>query len=452
VRRPTILHVLEAFAGGTERHLLDVVRHAQGFEHVLAVPPRHLGRSTERACALARAAGAQMELVDMPRGPDLGAITALGALVRRVRPDIVHGHSSIGGALARVAAAGSGVPVVYTPHGVSRARWALAVERSLRGRTHRLIAVSESERAFALEHRLVSPERVRVIPNGIELEAPPAHRSLRAALGVGPGVPLVGCVARLTWQKAPEIFVEACGNAARRLPQARFVLIGSGPQRRLVEHAALSCGLNGNFQLLDGLDDAAGALSELDVFVLPSRFEGAPYTPLEAMRAGVAVVVSDADGNRDTVTPGVSGLIVPREDPLALAEAIVHLVEDLELRERLVAGALSTLPEFDVRRMASALEGVYAELLAGRRPRLAGRERRVSHDRRRRLDRRALEDRRASRDRRGPHERCQARNVERRRRADRRREVDRRARLDRRRHADRRASHHRKPFRAPFRR
>src|SRR5205085_154894 len=117
-----------------------------------------------------------------------------------------------------------------TPHGLSRARWATALERMLRGRVDRFIAVSPSERDFAVRRALVSPERVVVIPNGIELAPPRAPaQSLRDLLDVPGDVPLVGCVARLTWQKAPEVYVAAAGLVARHLPQARFVLIGSGP-------------------------------------------------------------------------------------------------------------------------------------------------------------------------------------------------------------------------------
>jgi glycosyltransferase involved in cell wall biosynthesis len=446
--RPTVLHVLEAFAGGTERHLIDLVRRVDAVEHVIAVPDHHHGRSTARAARLAAAAGATVERVSMARWGEphqnLAGLCALRRLVQRRSPAVVHGHSSIGGAVARLATVGTGVPVVYTPHGVSRARWALAVERTLRPRTTRLIAVSESERVFVLENGLAGADRVVVIPNGIEQEAPtPPRPSLRASLGVSPATVLVGCVARLTWQKAPEVYVAACAAAARRLPEATFVLIGSGPLRPLVERAAVAAGLNGHFQLLDSFEGAAGALAELDVFVLPSRFEGAPYTPLEAMRAGVPVVVSDAAGNRDTVTPGVDGLVVPREDPRSLADAIVRLVEDSALRERLVEGGRATLPRFDVRHMASAVEHLYAELIAERRDSTVATRRPRIGERRSQAERRAAHDRRATSDRRASHARRTWIRRDQRAGHDRRAWVrgDRRAGHDRRSANDRRSAH-----------
>jgi len=371
MRAGTVLHVLEAFAGGTERHLLDLVRHVEGYDHVLAVPSRHHGRSTAGAVRRAELAGARVEIVEMGRAgagaPNLAALVRLRRLIDRLAPDLVHGHSSIGGALARVAAAPVEVPVLYTPHGLSRSRWALGVERLLGGRAERLIAVSASERNFALRHGIARAERIVVIPNGLELRPPaPPVRGLRERLGIPDGVPLVGCCARLAWQKAPEVYVAAAALAARELPAAHFVLVGSGPLRQAVERAIARAGLAPRFHLLSGLDDAAASMGELDAYVLPSRFEGGPYTPLEAMRAGVPVVVTDVDGNRDTVAHGRSGLIVPAEDPTALAHAMIAVLRDAALSERLVRGAREELPRFDVRRMARMTARVYAELLAGR--------------------------------------------------------------------------------------
>lgn len=375
---PRVLHVLEAFAGGTERHLLDLVRHVDGFEHVIAVPSQHLGLSTARAMRAARDAGARVEPVEMGRSGasvlNLSAFLRLHGLIDDLAPDVVHGHSSIGGALARMATATTGVPLVYTPHGLSRARWATTVERLLRSRIDRFIAVSASERDFALAHAVVRPDRVWVIPNGVDLEQPPpAERSLRERLRIPQGAPLVGCCARLTWQKAPEVYVAAAALVTRSLPQARFLLVGSGPLKRSIDRAIGDAGLSHRFHLLPSLSDAAASLPELDAFALPSRFEGAPYTPLEAMRAGVPVIVSDAAGNRDTVESGVSGLVVPTDDPVRLAEAIVAVVRNAGLREQLVEGGRAALTRFDVRRMAAATQRLYEDVLDERADRLASR-------------------------------------------------------------------------------
>lgn len=365
--RPVVLHVVESFAAGTERHVLDLIRHTREFDHVLAIPSYHQGQSTAQSAAVAESFGARVERVEMGRyrAPHrhMRALAALRELIECLRPDVVHGHSSIGGAMARLAAIGFRCPVVYTPHAPSRSRWALAAERLLATRTHRLIAVSESEREFMLAHRLAEQRQVVVIPNGIELEPPPPlDEPLRARLGISPDTKLIGCVGRLSWQKAPEVFVSACSILAERLPDAHFVLIGSGPLQALVEKAIRVTGLEERFHLVPGLPGAAAALAELDVYALPSRFEGGPYTPMEAMRAGTPVVVTGVPGNRDLVEHWKSGLVVPPDEPYALATAILTVLQDAGLRDRLVEGARRSLDRFEVRSMAADTSAVYREL------------------------------------------------------------------------------------------
>ncbi|HEY1593556.1 MAG TPA: glycosyltransferase family 4 protein [Solirubrobacteraceae bacterium] len=368
-----VLHALEAFAGGTERHLLDLVAHVEDAEHVIAVPSVHLGRPTIDAIVRAREIGATVELVEMTRSPaphrNAAAITSMRSLIRRYRPDVVHGHSSLGGAISRLSATGTQVPVAYTPNGLSRATWALTAERYLRSRTDWLIAVSEGEAEFAAGKRLAPPDRISVIRNGIDLEPlAPLRPSLRARLGVAETTPLVGCLGRLTWQKAPEIYAAACGIAARRIPDAHYLLIGSGLHEDLVRAELESAGLGDRFHWLDALPGAAAAFAELDLYVLPSRFEGGPYTPLEAMRARTATVLTDVAGNSDSVEHGVTGLLVPVDEPEPLADAIVELIRDPARRAAFAAAGEERLRMlFDVREMAEQTAEVYQRLAADRR-------------------------------------------------------------------------------------
>jgi glycosyltransferase involved in cell wall biosynthesis len=370
-----ILHALEAFAGGTERHLLDLVRHVPGAEHVIAVPSIHLGRPTAQAARRAREEGAIVEIVEMTRSPsphrNAAAINSMRALIRRHRPDVVHGHSSLGGAISRLSTPRMQAPVVYTPNGLSRAPWALTVERYLGSRTDWFVAVSESEGEFAVRKRLVPAERMSVVRNGIEqLPPPPPRPSLRARLEIPEHTPLVGCLGRLTWQKAPEVYVAACAIAGRSVPEAHFVLIGSGLEDAKVRDALEDSQLGDRFHWLDALPDAAGAFGELDLYVLPSRFEGGPYTPLEAMRAHTPVILTDVAGNRDTIEDGVSGLLVPVDDPERLGDAIADLLRDRERRaRRAVAGAARLTPLFDVREMGEHTARVYERVLSDRRSR-----------------------------------------------------------------------------------
>jgi glycosyltransferase involved in cell wall biosynthesis len=201
---------------------------------------------------------------------------------------------------------------------------------------------------------------VTVIPNGVDVEAAPCPLDLRAHLGVPDGAPLVGTIARLVPQKAPEDYVAACELIGRAIPDARFVLIGSGELEAEVDAAVARAGLGGRFTRLASLPGAAGVLAQLDVFALSSRFEGGPYSPLEAMRAETPVVLTEVVGSRDTVEDGVSGLVVPPGDVPAMATAVVGLLRDPQRRRQMGrAGRQRVLTHFDVRAMGRSLDDLY---------------------------------------------------------------------------------------------
>ena len=363
---PIVLHVLEALqaGGGTGRHVLDIVRHAHGVRHEVVVPRRRHGwpPDPDRLAAL-EAAGATLHLVAMRRAPahpgNALALRRLRAIVRARRPAVVHGHSAIGGVLGRLAAPDD-VARVYTPNGITNLRPGLMVERALgRRRTDVLVAVSPGEAAMARDLGLVAADRIETIPNGIEPDAEPTEVDLRSLLGVPAGTPLVGSVARLVHQKAPEDFVAV----AARVPDVHFVLIGAGPRQRAVERAVREAGLGARWHHVELLPHVDRVLGQLDVFVLTSRFEGGPYTPLEAMRAGTPVVVTDVVGNRDAAADGRVGLLAPAGDVDGLAAAVSRLLADDARRARLgAAGREHVRAHHDVAEQGRAHAALYARL------------------------------------------------------------------------------------------
>ena len=369
---PVVLHVLEALEGGTARHVVDVVRHVEHFEHHVAVPSVRVGGLTDRdAPQRMRDAGATVHVVEMRRTPvtvrNARALLELRRLVRSLDARIVHGHSSIGGVLARGAAWSTRRPCVYTPNGIATGRGPLAVERALARVTARIIAVSPSEARLLEQRHIASGDRVQVIPNGIELEPPRLGPpvDLRERLGLAPGAPLVGTVARLVPQKAPERFVALAAAVHRRDATAHFVLIGDGPLRADVDRRVAAGAVGSHFHRVAELPGAAAALGELDVFVLASRFEGGPYAPLEAMRAGVPVVLTDVVGNRDVVETGRSGFLVPEDDTEAMAHVVHDLLADRAHRDAVgEAGRARVRERFDVVSTGRALAAVYGSLVA----------------------------------------------------------------------------------------
>jgi glycosyltransferase involved in cell wall biosynthesis len=180
--------------------------------------------------------------------------------------------------------------------------------------------------------------------------------------GLDPRAPLVVCVGRLCRQKGQDVLLRAWPRVLRRVPGARLVLVGDGPDRaRLAGRAPKSVLFAG------AVTDAAPWYRAADLVVLPSRWEGMALAPLEAMACERPVVVTDVDGARESL-PGAlaASCLVPPEDPAALARAVTGLLLDPPLRASLGRlGRRHVLSTHDVRLTAAAVADVYRDLLAG---------------------------------------------------------------------------------------
>jgi glycosyltransferase involved in cell wall biosynthesis len=364
--------VCEALESGVARHVTDLVTHARNVHHIVAVPPRRVGGVTDTTAVPAmQAAGADVHVIDMRRNPihpaNARATLALRQLQRRLRPDVVHGHSSIGGALARATPARR-TARVWTPNGVMTAAPVLAMERAFGLRTDRVVAVSESEAQLLVAHRVVPRNKIVVIPNGISVAEPgPAPMDVRQHLGLDSDTPLVGAIGRIAAQKAPLTFVDACRIVAQSRADVHFVQVGDGPLAGDVDRAVQEWDRRGQFHRLGPQDNAASLLPQLSVLVQISMYEGGPYVPLEAMRARIPVVLSDVVGNRDTIVDGVSGLLVPVSAPSDTAAAVLRLLADTAAADEIAAAGRRRFEEcFDVEIMARAHEAMYADAVAQR--------------------------------------------------------------------------------------
>jgi glycosyltransferase involved in cell wall biosynthesis len=207
-----------------------------------------------------------------------------------------------------------------------------------------------------------------VIRSGIAIDAyrcrPEARAAARAALGVPPGAPLVGMIACLKPQKAPEDFVAVAARVRAALPEARFFLAGDGERRQAVEAAARAAGLDGAFQLLGWRRDVPELLAALDVLVLTSRWEGLPRVLPQAMAAGRPVVATNVNGAPEAVRDGVTGYLVPPGDIAGLADRVIALLRDPATREAMGRAARAAVHEFDATEMVRRQEALYGRLVA----------------------------------------------------------------------------------------
>ncbi|MNX66217.1 putative glycosyltransferase EpsD [compost metagenome] len=271
------------------------------------------------------------------------------------------------------------MPHLYTVHGWSfhqrGSALAEAAARSLEAVASRLsrqvVCVSHADQRSGLVHSILSAQRSRVIPNGIDPSRfrpdPLARARLRQALGVAEGEPLIGLFGRLTRQKAQGVFLRAAAEVLAREPASRFMLVGDGEDRAALAALSAGLGLGGRLLMLGSRSDVPALLAATDVFVLPSLWEGLPIALLEAMACGVPVIASAVDGSVEVVQPGQSGLLVPPGEVAPLAEAILALIRTPALAARLsAAGRERVLALYPLSRMIAAIEALYAEVAAAR--------------------------------------------------------------------------------------
>lgn len=373
-RVPRVLLVHEPPDGGVAQHVYWLARDLRrsGFEPEVAGPPDGMFR------AEIGAAGVRYHDVGFSRArprPDR-EIFAVGELIRlliRGRFDLMHAHSSKAGVYGRLAASIAAVPAVYTPHcfafigPVSNRRKGAAItaEAALALVTRRIICVSESERLAALSAKVGKDTRLDVVLQGIpEPDATVTVDETVAAMRERG--PVVGVVNVLRAQKRTDVFLDSIPHVWKREPTTQFVVVGSGPEHASLVQRARQLNLldDKRFRFLSFQAPSVRYLNGLDVFVLPSDWEGLPIGLLEAQAAGVPQVATALAANREVVTED-TGLIVPNADPEALAAGIAQLVSSEMSRRDMAQASVDRHREFFVwDRMLRGIVETYRRSLA----------------------------------------------------------------------------------------
>lgn len=383
--RIAVCHVLEATEGGTRQYLNDVLLGlpADRFEQTAVVSTLRTPEFAEDIERF-REAGVRVEIVEMVREvdrvQDLRAFRELRGFFRENSFDIIHTHSSKAGMLGRFAAWWSQNQAlrVHSPHAFAFEmdyppfrRWLFLTAERIAGRlTHLLICTCEGERGIAVRNRIVPPNRAAVVRTGVDLKRfhpqPDAHR-IREDLDLPARHRIVGTVGAIVEQKGHRTLVEAAPLVIEEMPHTTFVIVGSGALRPELEARVSELGLGRRFRFLGHRDDVPRVLAGLDLFVMPSLWEGMPYALVEAMAVGVPVVGSDIPGIADLVRPHQTGRLTPAGDPVALAGAIrTALSEDGKSATMAQAAREMIVREHSRERMLASLAGAYERLMEDR--------------------------------------------------------------------------------------
>lgn len=297
----------------------------------------------------------------------LGKSGELRRLLREERFDIVHAHD--GRAQTISFRASMGLPVVrvasrlvaFPPRHPLVHRWKYSLT------THGVIALSQAVRQVLLEAG-VPDAHIEVIEPGIELPAKLPDARLRAAArarwGFASGEFVIGHIAAFTREKGQDIALKAALELASRLPRARMLLAGDGPERSQPGVVELARQASGIAQLPGFVEDLDEFYAALDVFIMPSRSEAWGLTALRAMAFGLPVIASNVGGLPEAVEHGESGWLIQPERPAALAEAIVEAASDPARLAELGRRARARAEQFSIARTVERTEQLYARLLA----------------------------------------------------------------------------------------
>ena len=294
---------------------------------------------------------------------------ALRSLVREREIDLVHAHSPLAAAGARIGLRGL-ARIVYSEQNVWDAyhpatRWANMLTFPL---NDHVLAVSDHVRR-SMRFPRVLPLRmppVSVVYHGLDwraVEQWSMSNGARTKLGLPADAPVVGTVANFRPEKGQKHLIEAAAIVRRSVPDVRFVLIGRGPLEDDLRRQIAELGLQDTVLLPDYRGPAVSVLSAFDVFVLPSIYEGLSIAALEAMAIGRPMVVSAIGPLQELMGDPPAGMIVPTSQPQAIADALVEVITDPALSRTLGDAARRRAKAFDVRDVVSRAEAIYEELL-----------------------------------------------------------------------------------------
>jgi glycosyltransferase involved in cell wall biosynthesis len=350
-----VLHVIQALGvGGAERVVVALARGSRRVGDEVAVASAGGDLAAELPDSTA-----QFPLPLLERRPSRlpAGVRSVDQALRAFRPDVVHAHNP-GVALAAGTATlrGRRAPGYTSVHGVADEDYRAAA-RVLRLGGLPVIACGPAVAAGLGEQGL---DVVATIPNGVPPAPAPADRAaLERELGLRPGARLLVTVGRLTTGKNQALAVRALAA----VPNATLVVAGDGPARHEVEAAARSAGVEDRVVLAGTRPDAWALVGAADAVVIPSRSEGMPLAALEALAAGRPLVATAVRGLRELLVDGRTAILVPPDDPDALAAGIRRVLDDAALARSLGELGLQEAARYTEDAMVEAYLRMYAEIV-----------------------------------------------------------------------------------------
>lgn len=353
--------------GGAERVAVDL---AKGLNNRMFKPKVCCLNDKGRYASLLERRGIRVFALRKRPKFDLSLIPRLVRLIKEERIDLIHSHLFGANLWGRIAAHLAGIPIVCTEHGMDawRTPFHLTLDRLLAPISKRVVFVSQAVKKFYQSKHISLNGKSRVIYNGIDL----THfgkssdlSSIRLGLGLAGTQKVIGIVGRLVPEKAHDDFIRAIQLLAQKRDDVVGLIVGHGELLEPLAKQVKDAGLERHVIFTGHRDDLAQLYQAMDVFVLCSEREGFPLVALEAMASQVPVVATAVGGIGELLKDHETGLLVPPRNPEALAGAISTVLENGDLREKLVNNAYQEVRTyFGTEQMVQNYESLYQEVLA----------------------------------------------------------------------------------------
>ena len=363
-----ILHLTtDSRIGGAEKNIIALVTHLDKAKYenkVVALMPGGELISKLRGC------GIKAECLGMKNKFDLGAIFKLYRLIKDSKIDILHTYLFHANILGRVLGRLARVPVIISSIRVmERRRHHLWIDWL----TNRMVdvetCVCEAVRKFTIEKGKIEPRKLVTIPNAIDVQQYELNMDVeqkKRELGLGSSHSILGVVGRLHKQKGHIYLLKAMRQIIKEYPGAVLLVMGDGPLRMRLRQVCSKLLIHMYVKFLGLRHDIKEITALIDVFILPSLWEGMPNVLLEAMALGRPIVATRVGGVDEMIEDGTSGVLVPPADKKALAEAVIHLLGRPDKGRGLGQMARKQVARrFPIEGMVKRTEKLYEELCAG---------------------------------------------------------------------------------------
>lgn len=294
----------------------------------------------------------------------------LHKIIKKYNPDLVYAHSSIAGAITRLACIGLKVKVVYNPHGWSfnmesnKKKIYILLEKLMAHFCDAIICISDAEKDSALREKICAEEKLHVIYNGIDVDG---YTKQEIKLPFPKDAFVVGMVGRICKQKAPDIFVKMASEVQKKVRNSYFVIVGDVlegaiEERQEIEELVKKLGVN---LLITGwVNNPMAYMEQFDVGCLLSRWEGFGLAIPEYMLTKTPIVATKVDAIPYLIQDGENGLLVDKDDWKTAAKKVICIEDDKNKREMMIQHGIENVWEkFDAKRVSSECEKLYRELV-----------------------------------------------------------------------------------------